>query len=152
MTTFTSLEQYQFYRKISFLKSIFMDKRGKPSSEIWKDVHISLLATVRRWKQIYSLQNKKKAQNLQDGGKMPTFGWWLTNSCWLHRISKLQLQRKFSIWLFVTVGPKLHVTKVPKAAVSVVQSKTRPGRKSELVLPYRCSWNGVRKIDPQRER
>lgn len=57
------------------LKSIFMDKSGKPSSEIWKDVHISLLATVRRWKQIYSLQNKKKAQNLQERGKNAYF--WL---------------------------------------------------------------------------
>ena len=69
------------------IQRIFMAKRGKLSSGIWKAIHISFLTTVRRWKQIYSSQNKSKAQNLQDRGKKEsTSGWWLTNSCWFQGI------------------------------------------------------------------
>lgn len=80
------------------IQRIFMDKRGKPPSGIWNGVHISLLATIRRWKQIYSSQNKSKAQNLQEGEKkiLLLAGGWQTLADFTEYL-KLYLQRKFSI-------------------------------------------------------
>lgn len=80
------------------IQRIFMDKRGKPPSGIWKGVHISLLAQSEDESRFIPPKTKAKHKIYRRGEKkiLLLAGGWQTLADFTEYL-KLYLQRKFSI-------------------------------------------------------
>lgn len=60
-------DYFYFSRTVSILQTIFKDKRGKPSSGIWKDVHISLLASQKMKADLFFVKQKESTKFIGEG-------------------------------------------------------------------------------------
>lgn len=77
MTTFTSLEHYQFCKYREFL---WIKEESHPPE--FENMFTSVCWQQSEDESSFILcKTKGKHKIYRRGKKMPTFGWWLTNSC-----------------------------------------------------------------------